>query len=132
MKLTNGEIFTAREFLSVLSGKNLPIMVSLQVARLVQRFGEPLGAIEEVRLGLVKRYGQSQEDGNIAVVMPGDLLERPVSPDWEKFQSGMAELMEQEVDLDIEKVRLPQEVDGKLLQIAANILLALEKFVEVE
>ena len=49
----------------------------------------------------------------------------------EKFAEEFDELLNQEVELVIDTVQLPQEVDGKTLQIEPAILMALEKFIDV-
>ena len=132
MKVTNREISNSRESLGILSRVKLPILVSLQVAKVASKLNEPMEVIENVRNGLVNQYGQQQGSKETVVIMPNDLLNRPISPDWEKFVGEFNELMSQEVEIDIEKIKLPQEVDGKPLQIEPSILIALEKFIDVE
>jgi len=132
MKVTNGDIFNSGESLGMLSRMRLPVLVSLQVAKLSSKLNETTRIIEGVRNGLVNTYGQQQESGEVVVVFPNDPLNRPVSPDWEKFVTEFNELMSQEVELDVGKIKLPQEVDGKSLQIEPSILIALEKFIDVE
>lgn len=107
-------------------------MVSLQVAKLVSKLNEPFAVIGNVQNGLVTTYGQRQESGEVAVIMPNDPIRRPISPDWEKFIKERNELMAKEEEIDIVKVKLPQEIDGKPFQIEPSILIALEKFIEVE
>ena len=132
MKVTNGEIFNSRESLQILLGARLPVLVSLQVADLVMKLNDPFVAIETVRTVLVNIYGQKQESGEMVVVFPGDPLDRPTSPDWEKFVAETKKLMAQTVNLDVKKVKLPIEIDGKPLQIEPSILIALDKFIDVE
>jgi len=110
----------------------LPVLVSLQIAKLTSKLNEPIRVIENVRSGLIRQHGQQQESGETVVIMPNDPLGRPVSPDWEKFVSEFNELMSQEVEIEAEKIKLPREIDGKPLQIEPSILIALEKFIEVE
>jgi len=132
VKVTNEEILNSRESIVMLSGMKLPVMVSLQIAKFSHKASEPFVVFETVRNGLINRYGQQQESGEVAVIFPNDPLGRPASPDWEKFVSELNELMSQEVELDVEKIKLPQEIDGKPLQIEPSILIALEKFIDVE
>ena len=132
MKVTNGDILNSGVSLSMLSGMRLPVLVSLQVAKLTIKLKEPLAVIENVRNGQINQYGQQQGSGEVSVIVPNDPLGRPVSPGWEKFASEFNELITQEVEIDVGKIKLPQEVDGKPLQIEPSILIALEKFIEVE
>jgi len=116
----------------MLSGMKLPVMISLQVAKLASKLSEPTRVIEDVRLGLVNKYGQTQESGEVAVIFPNDPLGRPTSLDWQNFAKEFEELMSAETEIDAEKIKLPQEIDGKPLQIEPSILIALEKFIDVE
>jgi len=116
MKLLNGEILDSREPLQILLGKQLPVKVSYALARMAIKLGEEWKAIEEVRKGLVKRYGESDKDNpnKHSVDLAGDKYPKFV----EEFEALM-------------KVKLPEEVDGKPLEIKPAILMALEKFIEV-
>lgn len=131
MEVINGDIFECKESIQILSGMRLPVKVSLQVAKLIRKLNDPYADIEKVRNGLIETYGQEQKSGELAVIFPTDILKRPVSPDWEKYVAEHDELMAQKVTVDAEKIQLPSEVDGKLLQIEPSILMALEKFIDV-
>lgn len=125
MKLLNGEIFNAREPLQKLLGKELPVKVSYGLAKLANKLQEQLKVLDDVRNGLVKKYGEPDKEN------PGQISVKQDSGNFEKFVAEVTELMNQEVEVVIEKVKLPQEVDGKPLQIEPNILMALMQFVEV-
>jgi len=131
MEVTNTDVFTTPEYMRMLSSMRLPVKVSLQVAKLARKLGDSYTIVEEVRNGLVTKYGQEQKSGEFAVIFPTDVLKRPVSPEHEKFTSELNELMAQPVVIDAEKVQLPSMVDGKPLQIEPSILIALEKFIDV-
>jgi len=132
MKLTNGEIFGSKEALSILAQMELPVKTSFGIAKLAVKLSGSYQAIDDVRNGLIKTYGEAKEDGQMEIIPPNDPVGRPKSPNWEKFVSEYNELMAQTVEVVIDKVKLPAEVDGHALQIAPNILMALEKFVTVE
>jgi hypothetical protein len=123
MKLENGDIFMAKEPLQKLLEQKLPVMISYKLAKMVGKLNEQYKVIEEVRQGLVKKYGTADEKNRLTV--------NPDSPNWDKFMSEFAELMGQEVEIVTEKVKLPEIVDGKPLEIEARVLMALDKFVEV-
>ena len=131
MEITNEEILNSREPLQMLSGMKLPVKVSFQIAKLAVKLNEPYGIATEVKNKLINQYGQEQKGGEVSVVMPNDLLHRPVTPNWEKFLVEYNELLAQKVELDIEKVQLPSEIDGKPLQIEPSILMALGKFIDI-
>lgn len=126
MKLKNGEIFVAKEPLQKLLEMSLPVKSSLQVARLANKLNEQLKIIDDVRNGLIRKYGKAD------LKEKGQLRVDPETEDFGKFVIDFNELMEQEVEVVLEKVKLPTEIDGKPLQIEPSVLMGLEKFVEVE
>jgi len=119
MNLTNGDIFIAQEPLKNLIEQKFPVMVSYKLAKLVSKLNDQLKVIEEVRNGLVKKYGVKDEREQLSV--------KPDSPNWSKFVIEFEELMAQETEIVIDKVKLPD----KDLDIEPKILIALDKFVEV-
>ena len=133
MKLTNGDIFQAQEPLRAIMEQKFPVMVSYKLSKLVMKLNEPFKVIEEVRNGLIKKYGEADGKGNTAVKQEGE--------NWVKFLAEFNELMGQETEIVIEKVKLPEKVAAtcdkcnhnmdKALEIEPKILMALEKFVEV-
>lgn len=121
MKLTNGEIFSAKVPLQQLTANKFPVKTSLALVKLTQKLNEFLVPIEQVREGLIKTYGKPiPENPQQTKVEPGD-------ENWDKFIEEFKELMSQEVEVVIEKVELPDT-----LEIEPAILAALEKFVKVE
>jgi len=133
VKLTNGDIFQAQEPLRAIMEQKFPVMVSYKLSKLVMKLNEPFKVIEEVRNGLIKKYGEADGKGNTAVKQEGE--------NWVKFLAEFNELMGQETEIVIEKVKLPEKVAAtcdkcnhnmdKALEIEPKILMALEKFVEV-
>ena len=142
MKLTNGEIFNAREPLATLMGMKLPLKTSYGLAKIASKLGAQLGIIETCRKGLFMTYGtpdpkrstslimlpeieQKDEDGKVIVDAEGKPVMVP-NPQFPKFATEMGELMMQEVEIVIEKVTLPDT-----LEIEPATLMKLEKFIKV-
>lgn len=122
MKLTNEEIFHANKPLRVILEKELPVSISYELVKMANKLAEQFKIIDEVRSGLVRKYG-TEKDGKVKV--------EENSKNAEKFMAEYNELMSQEVELVIQKVTLPKEVDGKPLKIKPITLMALEKLVGV-
>jgi len=120
MKVTNGDIFNAREALQTLMKERLPVKVSYWLARLARKLNDQLTIIEEVRQGLVKQYGEPDEKGENIQIQPG-------SKNMGPFLADLNELMGQEVELDSDIIKLP----GDGFSIEPSVLLALDKFIEV-
>ena len=127
MKVKNGEIANSVESLNILSGMELPVKTSLQVAKLVNKLGGPVKEINSVRQGLIKKYGitfEKNEDGSTAIKseVEGNVL---------KFVTEIEELAILETEIVVDKIKLPTEVDGKSLEIKPSVLVTLEKFIDV-
>ena len=135
MKLTNGEIFVAREPLAKLMEQRFPVMVSYKLAKLASALNDQLKVIDETRNKLIKDYGTPDKDNTQQISV------RPDSDGFAKFAEEFAELMATEVELDIAKVKLPEKVAAtcdachhnmdKMLEIEPGTLLLLDKFIEV-
>ena len=135
MNLNNGEIFTAREPLGILMGEKFPVKVSYGLAKLANKLNEQFKIIEDVRNGLIKTYGEADKDN------PQQIKVDPQGKNFQKFVEELNELFAQEVEVVFDKVKLPEKVAAtcdackhnmdKMLEIEPNVLVALEKFVEV-
>uniref|UniRef100_A0A6M3KAK7 Uncharacterized protein n=1 Tax=viral metagenome TaxID=1070528 RepID=A0A6M3KAK7_9ZZZZ len=133
MKLKNGDIFLAREPLQKLMAIKLPVRASYQVAKLASKLNEQLKVIDDVRNGLIKNYGEKGDRGQMEI--------KPESPNFQKFVDEFTELLDQDVEMVIEKIKLPEKVAAtcdkcnhnmdKALELEPSILMALEKFVEI-
>jgi hypothetical protein len=134
MKVTNGTIFSAREPLRILLGQKFPVMVSYKLAKMAHVVQDQLHIITETRNALIEKHG-TKEKGKPGKTVP------PNTPAMEAFSKELAELLELEVELKIEKVKLPEKVAAtcdkchhnmdRPLEIEPSILLALEDFIEV-
>jgi len=133
MKVANKEIYNCKTALEELVKVKLPVKTSLQAAKFANKVSEKLKAIDEVRLGLIKTYGEKNDKGQISV--------SPESPKWEQFAKEFNELMEIEEEFVFEKIKIPEKVTGTCdackhnmdvtLQIEPSVLMALERFIEI-
>jgi len=122
VKLTNGEIFNAREPLQKLLGEKPPFEVSYGLAVLAQKFSGQFEVIEKVRQGLIETYGEKNPDN------PQQIRVNPQSENFPKFASELGELMAKEVEVDFDVIEIPSTVE---LKIEPSILLALLKFIKM-
>ena len=140
MKLTNAEIYNATEPLKKLMEQTFPVKTSLALVKLSRKIGEQYVMIEEVRNGLVKKYGEVNpanvtqlmvrqmipkldNEGNPVVV--NEVPEMELNPNFEKFVLEHNELMLQETEIVFEPVELPDT-----LEIDPATLMALEAFIK--
>lgn len=120
MKLTNGEIFNAKEPLAKLIDLKFPVKTSYGLAKLASKLDAQLGVIEKVRQGLIQTYGEKNPDN------PQQIRVSPQSEGFPKFAAELGELMNQEVEIVFDVVTLPDT-----LEIEPTVLMALEKFIKV-
>lgn len=118
MKLTNEAILEARDPLMELMKEKLPVKCSFKVARLANRLNAHLKDFQDSRTVLFNKYGTKNEKGQMQV-KEGD-------PNHEKFVADLKELMAIEVEVIVEKIKLPED-----LVIEPKTLMALEKLIEV-
>lgn len=123
MKVENGVVFQGNGPLLVLLQMEWPVKVSYALAKLAHKLGDQFNIINDVRQGLVRKYGSEDEHRQVVV--------KEGTEDYRKFLVEYEELMSQEVELVIEKVVLPAEADGKPMMVAPATLMPLEQFVEV-
>ena len=132
MKLTNGEIFEARGALRQLLSIKLPVQSALQIAKLSRALVEPLATIDAVRNPAVMTYGKPTGQ-------PGEFRVDNSCEHWPEYQAEIAELMSQEVEVEISTFKLPEMATIKCkcgnviqapLELEPSILLQLERFIE--
>jgi hypothetical protein len=142
VKIQNGTIFGAKEPLAKLLKEAFPVSVSIGLITISKAVTGPYQIIEEVRMGIITKYGDPAPKGGIELVAPNDPDGRPTSKNWAQFVSEYNELMTAETEIEFEKVKIPQQVTVKCdkcqhaikkeLEISAETLIVLEAFVEVE
>ena len=120
MKVTNGEVWQAREPLQSLLREPWPVKTAYWLAKLARKINEQVAVMEPVRVGLIRQYGTTDEKGQVSI-KPGD-------PRWDEFVPAFDELMAQQEDLGIDKIILPASDE---IRVTPAALLALEPFVEV-
>jgi len=125
MELTNAEVFNAVKNFGEIFEMELPVRTSMSVAKLMTKLNDTFIAIDKVRNGLVTRYGSPDVQTNQVGIKPED-------ESWPKFIEELNELMAQKTEIVFEKVKLPQEINGKPLMLKPSMLMQLDKFVELE
>jgi len=122
MKLKNGEIFYAAQPLRRLIGEKFPLKTSYELATLVNKLANQLAIIEDVRQGLLRKYGDKNPQGQYAITLD--------SENWDKFGEEINELFDQEVEVELERVKLPDNTNSPI-EIEPSVLMALERFIEM-
>lgn len=119
MKVTNGEIRLMRDALQKLNSLRIPVVLSFKLAKLANKVNVCFQDMEVVRINLVNQYGAKDKDGNVNV-------DQAPPEERAKFWEEFVELLNQEVDIDSEPIKLPET-----LEVEPSTLMPLEKFIEV-
>lgn len=138
IKVTNGEIFRSREAMAELLKIELPVKTSWMLVKLASKLNRILVNIESLRTKLVMKHGVLNEKTGNTEVSPfleeknedGTVKVTP-NPKWAEFQDEFNALMALEEEINMYKIKIPEEVNGKPVSVSAATLGALEAFIEV-
>jgi len=133
MKLTNGEIFSAKEPLQRLLAEKPPFAVSYGLAMLASKLDSQIGVVEKVRQGLFQTYGNPNPENPRQLMPPEPMIEGDnkkfvENPQAKKFVEEYNELMAKEIEIVIDIVEIPSTME---LNIEPAVLLALMKFIKM-
>ena len=136
MKVKNGDVFVAlseqddgeggktKSPLKQLIDIGFPIKTSYLLAKMAHKLDSQFKIINEVKDGLIEKHGEKDEKS-------GSLSIQPTHKNWGKFIAEFNELLETEVELGVEKVKLPEKIGDKDIEVSTSILINLDKFIEV-
>jgi len=119
MKLKLMQIQNAMPALQKVLNAELPVKVAFRLSRLAKAVGDVAKDIEQQRANLVKKYGEEVEGGR-----PGDY--RVLDENISQFQQEFGELLQEDVRLDTEPVKL-EALEG--VKLTAIDMVALEPFI---
>ena len=120
MKVTNGELFNAKEPLNGLLEAKLPVRASMALVQMAKKLNDTLGQAEEVRNGLIKKWGEPDPTN------PSQMWVAPDSPNMPKFKEEYEELLAMETEIIFNTVDLPSDIE-----LSGKDFIALEKFITI-
>ena len=120
MKLTNAEIYNSKESMQKLLRVKMPVKISYELVKTARSLSELHAIIDQVRDGLIEHYGEKDKN------RPGGAKITPDMASFSQFAEEFGQLMEKEVEVDIDVVKIPTTIE-----IEPIVLLALEKFIEL-
>ena len=95
MKVKLAQVQRAQQALQKLLSVNFPIKTAFKLSRMIKPFNAVLADIEEQRTKLVKQHGEPVEDG---FKVKEDCMS--------VFQQELFEFLQEEVDLEVEPIRI--------------------------
>ena len=133
VKLYNADVFVAMPVLIKLGELGFPVTNSIELRKLRQALVPFQEVIDDVRNGLIRKYGQEalRGSGQLEVIGPNDKEGRAMSKSWPKFVADNNELLSKEIEVDFKKIKLPSKIDDKPIPFSANDMDRTEKFIEV-
>ena len=130
--MKNVEILNANEALVKLMKERFPVKTSSGLVKVARALQSSVEDFETTRKKLIEDYGIKVEDGKITSEQEDGV---------EKFVAEVNELGEQEVEVKVDKVKLPEKVAAtcdqchhnmdRPLEIEPSVLMALEKFIDI-
>ena len=114
MKITIEQILIARDTLSRLAERTLPVKQSYGLAKVVKAVNGEFAIYEGERIKLCEKYG----------TLNSEQMQYDIN-DWDGLRKDMQTLESQEVDLDVK----PIDISG--LELSAQDIISIEPFIEV-
>ena len=118
MKIALKHVFFGQPVVQKLVNHAMPIKVAFQFSKLLKKLTEEYQHIEEQRTNLIKKHGKEVEQGKFQVK----------DENVEQFTSEMAELLEEETELDIKPVDMSLVPDD--VKLTPQELLSIEYIFE--
>ena len=116
MKTSIKQILNARETLSRLAGRTLPVKQSYRLAKLVKAVNDELSIYEGERIKLCEKYGTLNKEKRIYEFE---------DEAYKSFETDINVLQSQEVELDIKLIDISD------LELSAQDIINIEPFIEV-
>lgn len=102
IKVTLGQVWESRNSIDYLLSLRMPIKDAYRLAKNLKDVAAEVETIEEKRVELVRKYGEAQDDGRVAVAREN----------LEDFNREIAELMAVEVEFNFEPIGLQSLVNN--------------------
>jgi len=130
MKIKAGDLRNIGSGLIEILQIELPVKPSYWLARIGNKINSEQKVFETARMNLIKKHAKKDKDGKPLVIKDRD--GKPTNnfdvPDIEAFNKDFEELTEQEIEINIDPIKL--EALGNI-KIKPVILAKLEKIIEI-
>lgn len=121
------DLLNSTETLQKLSQKELKARLALSIARLLKEAEREIQNFNEVRMNLIKKYGEKDENGELITDDNGNCK---IVPDGvEVFSKELNEAISTEIEINANKLRI-DDLDN--LDFTPSDMAVLEPFIEEE
>ncbi len=127
IKIKMSDLLNSTETLQKLSQKELKARLALSIARLLKEAEREIQNFNEVRMNLIKKYGEKDENGELVTDESGNCK---ILPDGvETFSKELNDIIGTEIEINANKLRL-DDLDN--LDFTPSDMAVLEPFINEE
>ena len=106
IKLTINELLNSTEILQKLASKELKARLALEVARMLKSAEKEIQDFNEVRMKLINKYGEKDENGELITDEKGNC--KIMQDEIKNFSSELNDLVGTEVEINANKLKIEQ------------------------
>jgi len=128
MKIKAGELKIIAEGLSEILKIDLPVKPSYWLARIANKVESEMMAFETIRMNLIKKYAKKDKKGGFIFIQDKDKKQQYDISDIDAFNKEFNELFSQEIEIDVNPIKLDSLGDIKIKPL---ILAKLGKIIEI-
>ena len=128
MKIKAGELKIIAEGLSEILKIDLPVKPSYWLARIANKVESEMMAFETIRMNLIKKYAKKDKKGGFIFIQDKDKKQQYDISDIDAFNKEFNELFSQEIEIDVNPIKLDSLGDIKIKPV---ILAKLGKIIEI-
>lgn len=127
IKIKMSDLLNSTDTLQKLSQKELKARLALSIARLLKEAEREIQNFNEVRMNLIKKYGEKDENGEL---ITDDKNNCKIIPDGvEIFSKELNDIIDTEIEINANKLRL-EDLDN--LDFTPSDMAVLEPFISEE
>lgn len=127
IKLTINELLNSTEILQKLASKELKARLALEIARMLKSAEREIQDFNEVRMKLINKYGEKDENGELITDEKGNC--KIMQEEIKTFSNELNDLIATEIEINANKLKLEQIEN---LDFTPAEMSMLEPFLETE
>lgn len=127
IKIKMSDLLNSTEVLQKLAQKELKARMALAIARVLKEAEREMTNFNEVRMNLIKKYGEKDENGELITDDKGNC--KILQEGLETFTKELNDLVEMEVEINANKLKLD---DLETLDFTPSEMAGLEAFIDMD
>lgn len=125
IEINLNELLNSAGTLKILSTKSLKGKTAYKVARILREAEKELTLFNETRMNLIKKYGETKEDGELVTNENGDctIKEEHIAA----FNNEINDLLNNKIEINVDKIKINELEE---LNFTPTEIINLEAFIE--